>query len=60
MRRFARLLLVGALTFSLAACGSESDSAEQQDTADLFGNNPGTRITEAIDYMIETLDSAKK
>lgn len=27
--------------------------------ADLFGNNPGTRITEAIDYMIETLESAK-
>lgn len=44
MRRFVRLLLVGALTFS----------------ADLFGNNPGTRITEAIDYMIETLESVKK
>ena len=24
--------------------------------ADLFGNNPGTRITEALDYMINTLD----
>ena len=28
--------------------------------ADLFGNNPGTRITESIDYMIETLESVKK
>ena len=44
MRRFARLLLVEALMFS----------------ADLFGNNPATRITEAIDYMIKTLVSAKK
>ena len=24
--------------------------------ADLFGNNPGTRITEALDYMVEKLD----
>ena len=24
--------------------------------ADLFGNNPGTRITEALDYMVETLN----
>ena len=34
MRKFARMLLVGALTLSLVACGSESDSTEQQDTSE--------------------------
>lgn len=34
MRKFARMLLVGALTLSLAACGGESNSTEQQDTSE--------------------------